>query len=178
VRLSFTLRDLPGRVEVGVEPNAAPETLGCAPHAEGFPVCTATVEYAGAGYAAALGWIQLVRSTGGADAGASFEMDPFEALGRLTHPFCWFGFAPTLFDAPSRPSRVPLEWTAHSFLAYRRRGARGASRPGLRLGLLDRRRRDLDRGPRPAGRRRVGRAPAAAAPRASRLGLRPGYRDR
>ena len=45
-------------------------------------------------------------------------MDPFEPLGRLAHPFCLFGFAPTLFDAPSRDSRAPIVWTAHSFLAF------------------------------------------------------------
>jgi hypothetical protein len=34
------------------------------------------------------------------------------------HPFCWFGFAPTLFDAPSRARRDDLDWTAHSFLSF------------------------------------------------------------
>jgi hypothetical protein len=118
VRLSFTLRDLPGRVDVSVEPNAAPEALGCPPHAEGFPVCTASVEYAGRGYAGALGWIQVVRSSDGEGSGERFELDPFEPLGPTTHPFCWFGFGPTLFDAPSRVEREPLQWVAHRFLGF------------------------------------------------------------
>jgi hypothetical protein len=118
VRLSFALRGLRGRVEVSVEPNADPAALGCPPHAEGFPVCTATVDYEGRGYTAALGWIQLVRSTDGDSGGERFELDPFEPLGATAHPFCWFGLAPTLFDAPSRSSRAPLEWAAHSFLAF------------------------------------------------------------
>ena len=96
-----------------IEPNSDPEALGCAPHARGFPVCTATVRYARRGYLGVLGWIQLVRSS---DSGDRFEPDPFEALGRLPHPFCWFGFEPTLFDAPSRATRTPMDWTAHSFL--------------------------------------------------------------
>jgi hypothetical protein len=118
VRLSFVLRSLPGLVDVSVEANAHPEALGCGPQAEGFPVCRATVGYEGRGYVAALGWIQLVRSTDGESAGERFELDPFEPLGRTAHPFCWFGFAPTLFDAPSRTSREPLDWTAHSFLGF------------------------------------------------------------
>jgi hypothetical protein len=45
-------------------------------------------------------------------------MDPYEPLGQLAHPFCFFGFAPTLFDAPSRESRAGVDWTAHSFLCF------------------------------------------------------------
>jgi hypothetical protein len=118
MRLEFTLRALPGAVDVTLEPNEDPAALGCRPSGRGFPVCTATVSYPGRGYAAALGWTQLVRSTDGASGGAEFELDPYEPLGRLPHPFCWFGFAPTLFDAPSRRSRAPIEWTAHSFLCF------------------------------------------------------------
>jgi hypothetical protein len=118
MHLEFVLRDLPGAVEVTLEPNVDPAALGCRPWGRGFPVCTATVSYAGRGYAAALGWTQLVRSTDGTGGGADFELDPYEPLGRLPHPFCWFGFTPTLFDAPSRRSREPIEWAAHSFLCF------------------------------------------------------------
>jgi hypothetical protein len=103
---------------VSVEPNRRPEALGCQPFAEDFPVCTATVTYAGEGYNAALGWVQLVRSTDNASAGAQFELDPFEPVGRSPHPFCFFGFAPVLFDAPARPTRRELEWTAETFLCF------------------------------------------------------------
>ena len=118
VVLDFSLRDLPGWVAVTLEPNHDPEALGKPPPAKGFPVCTAEVTYRGRGYHAALGWIQLVKSTDNSSGGRRFEMDPFEPLGRLAHPFCFFGFAPTLFDAPSRESRAPIVWTAHSFLAF------------------------------------------------------------
>jgi hypothetical protein len=37
----------------------------------------------------------------------------------------WFGFAPRLFDAPSRSSRDRLDWTAHSFLCFIASGERG-----------------------------------------------------
>jgi hypothetical protein len=118
MRLKFDLREHRGCVEVTVVPNDDPESLGCTPFGRGFPVCTATVSFAGRGYAAAFGWIQLVRSTDGASGGLEFEMDPFEPLGALPHPFCWFGVAPTLFDAPSRQTRADLEWMAHSFLSF------------------------------------------------------------
>jgi hypothetical protein len=77
------------------------------------------VTYAGEGYKAALGWVQLVRSTDGASAGKEFETDPFEPLGPTPHPFCFFGFAPRLFDAPApRRSREDMDWRAESFLCF------------------------------------------------------------
>jgi hypothetical protein len=118
VVFDFSLRDLPGWVAVTVEPNQDPEALGKPPAAREFPVCTAEVTYRGRGYRAALGWIQLVQSTDADSGGEQFEMDPFEPLGQSAHPFCFFGFAPTLFDAPSRESRAPVDWTAHTFLCF------------------------------------------------------------
>src|SRR5204863_43198 len=76
--------------------------------------------YAGSGYAAMLGWIQLVRSTDNGSRGREFELDPLEPLGVTPHPFCWFGLTPTLFDAPSRRTTDDLDWLAHSFLAFTR----------------------------------------------------------
>jgi hypothetical protein len=64
-----------------------------------------------------LGWVQLVRSIDNESAGTDFEIDPFALFGDAPSPYCWYGQCPTLFDAPSRPARHPLEWTAHSFLA-------------------------------------------------------------
>jgi hypothetical protein len=116
VRLDFRLLDASGWVDVELEPNTNPEALACPPFAKGFPVCTAIVTYAGEGYKAALGWVQLVRSTDGA--GKEFELDPFEPLGRSPHPFCFYGFAPTLFDAPARRSREDMDWGAETFLCF------------------------------------------------------------
>src|SRR3954468_19470723 len=116
MELSFTMDGAPGRVDVVVEVNNDPEALGCRPAARGFPYCSATVSHPARGYAAALGWIQLVRSTDGRSAGASFEMDPFEPLGPVSHPFAFFGFLPELFDAPSRDPIADIDWLAHAFL--------------------------------------------------------------
>jgi hypothetical protein len=64
-----------------------------------------------------LGWVQLVCSTDNESGGTDFEVDPFSLFGDAPSPYCWYGQRPILFDAPSRPLRQPLDWTAHSFLA-------------------------------------------------------------
>ncbi|MGC4903406.1 hypothetical protein ACLQ2Y_29265 [Micromonospora echinospora] len=116
MHLPFSLQGMPGRIDVRVSSTDHPEELGAGPGATGLAHCEATVSYPGQGYSSLLGWIQLVRSTDNSSGGRQFEMDPLEILGDLPHPFCFFGFKPTLFDAPSRDSRADLDWLAHSFL--------------------------------------------------------------
>ena len=80
----------------------------------------ATIEFSAGGYLGLLGWVQLVRSTDNTFHGRQFEIDPFDPFGlyeRAPLPYCWYGITPTLFDAPSRKERDPLDWVAHSFLA-------------------------------------------------------------
>ena len=114
----FSWRGEAGRVHVECVPNTDPGFYGCWwPVAEGFPVCTATVDYPALGYRSMLGWVQLVRSTDNESGGLQFELDPFGLFGDAPSPYCWYGQRPTLFDAPSRPVRDPLVWVAHSFLA-------------------------------------------------------------
>ena len=120
VVLPFTHQGDPGRVIVSLEATFEPAQLGVGDSAHGFAHCKATVEYSARGYLALLGWVQLVRSTDNASHGRQFEMDPFDPFGlyeRAPLPYCWYGITPTLFDAPSRDERVPLDWVAHSFLA-------------------------------------------------------------
>src|SRR5262249_5178897 len=93
--------------------NDDPAALGCFDGARGLPWCRAMIEQDARGYADALGWIQLVDSS---DTPGGFAIDPFEPLGEVTHPFCFFGFAPTLFDGPSREARDDMTWTANAFL--------------------------------------------------------------
>lgn len=112
----FTLAGTRGHVDVVVAVNDEPQELGCREAARGFPYYSASISHSARGYAAALGWIQLVRSTDNASGGAAFEMDPFQPLGPVPHPFCFFGFLPALFDAPSRDPIGDMDWTAHSFL--------------------------------------------------------------
>lgn len=114
MRIDFVHAGKPGTVRVELAANDDPAALGCPDGARGLPYCRATIEQDARGYGDALGWIQLVDST---DAPGGFAIDPFEPLGEVTHPFCFFGFAPTLFDGPSRPAREDMTWTANSFLA-------------------------------------------------------------
>jgi hypothetical protein len=117
VRLQFEWEDLHGEVLVDCVPNGDPVALGCPPDALDFPVCTASVRFPAKGYRALLGWVQLVRSTDNDSRGERFQMDPLLLFFDAPSPYCWYGIAPTLFDAPFRGRGVSLRWVAHSFLA-------------------------------------------------------------
>jgi hypothetical protein len=110
------LHGLAGHIDVSVEAVRSPGDFGAPPGSLDLPACEATVTYPGGGYLALLGWIQTVRSTDNRSGGSDFEPDPFEPLGDVRHPFCFFGIKPTLFDAPSRDTRADLVWLARSFL--------------------------------------------------------------
>ncbi|MEO6063791.1 MAG: hypothetical protein ABIQ99_17810 [Thermoflexales bacterium] len=104
---------------MNVERTLSPAALGVGDSALGFANCKATIDFSAGGYLGLLGWVQLVRSTDNTTHGRQFEMDPFdpfELYERAPLPYCWYGIAPTLFDAPSRDERVQLDWVAHSFL--------------------------------------------------------------
>lgn len=105
-----------GVVSVSCVPNEDPAALGKGEDARGLPVCTATIEHPGRGYRGFFGWVQLVRSTDNAVGGHAFEADPAPLLEDSPAPYCWYGFKPVLFDAPSRDRRRHVEWLAHSFL--------------------------------------------------------------
>lgn len=94
MRLDFFHAGKPGRVQVQVAANEDPGALGCAEGARGLPYCRAVIAQDARGYADALGWVQLVDSS---EEPGGFAIDPFEPLGEATHPFCFFGFAPSAF---------------------------------------------------------------------------------
>ncbi|EST30517.1 hypothetical protein N566_21170 [Streptomycetaceae bacterium MP113-05] len=116
--LPFTHDGRSGTVTVSLEQHDDPATVGKGPEAYGFPACTATVEHPARGYRAMFGWVQLVRSTDNTTGGAGFDLDPFCLFEDAPSPYAFFGNEPTLFDAPSRDTRAPLTWLAHSFLAW------------------------------------------------------------
>jgi len=113
VRIEFERAGVASVVEVEVGVNENPAELGCPDFARGFPVCRATIAPPARGYADFLGWVQLVAASNRA---GGFQMDPFEPLGDVSHPFGFYGFAPVLFDAPHRDDRPDMDWLAHSFL--------------------------------------------------------------
>ncbi|HEX7197751.1 MAG TPA: hypothetical protein VF364_13075 [Candidatus Limnocylindria bacterium] len=98
--------------------NDNPASVECPGWARGFPICEATIDFEARGYAAFLGWVQLVRMGTSAEAGDhTWVTDPLELYEGLETPFGFYGLAPTLFDAPSRSDRSrDLDWYAESFL--------------------------------------------------------------
>ena len=113
----FAWEHINGEITVDCVPNRDPLGLGCPPDAAGFPSCTASVNFPAKGYRALLGWVQMACSTDNASGGEHFEMDPQLLFLDAPSPYCWYGTAPTLFDAPFRARDLPLRWVAHSFLA-------------------------------------------------------------
>jgi hypothetical protein len=118
MRLDFVLHGHSGYIQVEFGLNTDPTLFGASPGAAGLPYLQASVTHPARGYLARTGWVQLVRSTDNRSGGSAFEMDPLEILGEASHPFCYYGVAPTLFDAPARDDRSTLDWLAHSFLTY------------------------------------------------------------
>jgi hypothetical protein len=113
IALSYRWEDVEGRVEVEVGVNDDPAALGCEEFARGFPWMRAKVAPPARGYREVLGWVQLVDWTileGG------FLIDPFMPLGPTTQPFGFFGFAPTMFDAPHTDVEGDMRFVGHSFL--------------------------------------------------------------
>ncbi|HUB99187.1 MAG TPA: hypothetical protein VMS11_05130 [Solirubrobacterales bacterium] len=103
-----------GAVDAEVRVNDDPASLGCPPCARGFAWCRATVQFDARGYSDPLGWVQLVDWE---QMGEGFQIDPFAPLGRISHPFCFFGWEPTLFDAPHTDTPLQTsDFVAHSFL--------------------------------------------------------------
>lgn len=125
MEIEFVREGLPGRVDVSCDVTTDPGKLGAFPGATGLPHVYAQIEYAGRGYDAFFGWVQLVRSTDNRSGGHDFEMDPFGLFEDAPSPYCFFGSTPSLFDAPARDTRARMEWLAHSFLAYTPLAAEG-----------------------------------------------------
>jgi hypothetical protein len=100
--------------------NDDPAGFGCPELARGFPVCRATVEPVGKGYADLFGWLQLLDLKNFTPSelmqhtGQGFEVDPYLPIGSATYPFNFFGLAPTFFDAPH--TKEDWDFTAHAFL--------------------------------------------------------------
>jgi hypothetical protein len=115
MRIPFARTGIIGEVNVAVELVHDPVAVGKPLGTEGFPSCEATITYQGRGYSALFGWVQLVRAED--FAGDRFALDPLKFFEDAPSPHCFYGFCPTLYDAPSRDECAAVDWTAHSFLA-------------------------------------------------------------
>jgi hypothetical protein len=119
----FELRGLDGRVEVTLAPDEDPRRWGWhlvgldipLERLHGFPVLQATIDYPGEGYAAVMGWVQLVRYTASDEPEPVVEVDMAPQLREAATPYVVFGVKPTFFDAPAM-SASEADWHAWTFL--------------------------------------------------------------
>lgn len=112
IELPYRWAGTEGTVRVEIRVNDDPASLGCSELARGYPYMRATIDSPARGYADFLGWVQLLDSS---LHGAGFFLDYFEPLGHVPHPFGFYGFAPTFFDAP-HSDEENWDFLAHSFL--------------------------------------------------------------
>jgi hypothetical protein len=82
----------------------------------GFPALLARVEPEGSGYNNWLGWIQLVNERDPKGVSISSAHDPIWFLRDKEVPYGAVGYAPSFFDAPSRPAHRAVLWEADLFL--------------------------------------------------------------
>jgi hypothetical protein len=114
--LPYRWNDHDGRVDVEIRTSEDPAATGCPEYARGFPICTATVDHPKIGYGDMLGWVQVVDRS---DRKRGFKIDALELVTGVSHPFAYYGTAPTLFDAPHTDVLENWDFLAHSFLCGR-----------------------------------------------------------
>lgn len=83
---------------------------------KGYPTMKASVSYTGRGYEALFGWVQIVTHT--YDGGPEIEavVDIASQFSEYSNPFCFYGYKPTIFDAPRHNPGVTMNWIAYTFL--------------------------------------------------------------
>jgi hypothetical protein len=123
--LPFRIRGVDGSVRVSYSRNEDPRRWGYdllgldfdIEMARGFPIIEASVEWPLEGYAAKMGWIQVVRYSVGDQADATVIVDVAPQLKDSGVPFIAFGVRPTTFDAPAT-TEANVMWRAVTFLTY------------------------------------------------------------
>lgn len=126
--IPFRLRGVDGKVSVMYGVNEDPVYWGYTvlelewftPElVRGFPVMQASVEYPAEGYAADMGWLQVVRYSvrdpGQEEQTTVFDVPP--QLAATDIPYAAFGVRPTFFDAPAMAARNAT-WDADTFLVH------------------------------------------------------------
>jgi hypothetical protein len=116
---------VPGRAQVNYTINEDPDRWGypvlgleaLVDRSRGCPVVEATVEYPREGYAAVMGWIQVVshRAAPAPQPEVLVDVAPQMREVDAAMPYFAFGVRPTLFDAPSTDDE-DYEMSARAFL--------------------------------------------------------------
>lgn len=112
LELPYRWNDADGLVRVEMAVNEDPGRFGGEDFARGCPYLRATIEPPAVGYREMIGWVQMADL---GDRAGGFKADLFEPLGKVPHPFAFFGFSPTLFDSPHSTNRN-WNFSAHTFL--------------------------------------------------------------
>ena len=123
--LPFRIRDVDGSVRVSYGRNEDPRRWGYdllgldfdIDVARGFPVVEASVEWPLEGYAARMGWIQVVRYSVGEQTDTTVIVDVAPQLRDSGIPYIAFGVRPTTFDAPATTDANVI-WRVVTFLTY------------------------------------------------------------
>ena len=82
---------------------------------KGFPVMKAAVSFQGAGYEAMFGWLQVI-SHDYERGEEEFSVDIADQFREFMNPFCYYGYKPTLYDAPRHVAPGLKVWKAYTFL--------------------------------------------------------------
>jgi hypothetical protein len=110
VHVEYAINEDPrrwGNVLLGVGAPLNGEEVG-----QGFPLCRATVTFAGEGYAAVMAWIQILRFSGASNGVLVDQPPQLEGSGM---PYVYWGPCPAFFDNPFTTTRG-VHWTADAFL--------------------------------------------------------------
>jgi hypothetical protein len=86
LELPFRWNGVEGLVQTEVGVNDEPARFGVEEFARGFPYCRATIAPPAVGYREMLGWVQVVERS---DFDPGFNIDLFEPLGEVPHPFAF-----------------------------------------------------------------------------------------
>lgn len=120
--IPFSINNECGSISVRVTRNAGARHSGfdIGPMAhwdlKGFPVLRATVAFAGTGYRAIFGWIQVVHLDFPYDGRKTSVVDVIPSHIGLGVPFAYIGHLPSFYDAPARHPRSAGSFTAEAFL--------------------------------------------------------------
>jgi hypothetical protein len=127
--IPFPLRGTDGLVTVQYGANDDPVRWGYAvlqldwfrPElVRGYPVMQASVACPAEGYAADMGWLQVVRYEirDPGEEGTVTVFDTRPQLAETGMPYAAFGIRPTFFDAPSIEGLREVNWHADTFLVF------------------------------------------------------------
>ncbi|MGC8506492.1 MAG: hypothetical protein ACP5NK_07300 [Thermoplasmata archaeon] len=81
----------------------------------GFPLVHADVSFKGPGYEAMFGWFQVISHDLGSGE-TDFSVDIAGQFQEFSNPFCYYGYKPKHYDAPSMNDPHVRVWKAYTFL--------------------------------------------------------------